>query len=426
MKMRTMALAAAAWLLAIGMAAAATAPDSKRMSRAKEFIDDEQWGRAVAELQAAVADPKEANRDEALFWLAYSQHQAGDEVAALESLATLERTAPSSRWVRLGRSLRIEIAHVLRRDDWILPMVAPPAPMPPAQPAPPVPLGRPGVAVPPPPAMVTPAPAPPAPGAPSVPAPITPRPGRAPRAVPPPAAPAAAPPAPPVPAAWSPFTEFRTNPDAFTDGALKVQALSLLVEAHGEQAVPMLREIALDHSSPDEARQAVFVLAQSRRADARRTVVEVAHQGAEPVRIAAVRELGHFEGASISSELMQVYTMSGTPPRLKRQVISSLAERSDNVSLLRIVKSESEPGVRDSAIRMLGRTGAREQLRLLYPQTPNVSRPAVLMALFTVKDDDELIRIARTERDPALRARARQQLRLLSTPKAVKFLEENP
>jgi hypothetical protein len=63
---------------------------------------------------------------------------------------------------------------------------------------------------------------------------------------------------------------------------------------------------------------------------------------------------------------------------------------------------------------------------MLYPQTPRVSRPTVLNALFTVKDDDELIKIAKTKQDPLLRMRARQQLRLLATPKAIKFLEENP
>jgi len=211
-----------------------------------------------------------------------------------------------------------------------------------------------------------------------------------------------------------------------TDVTLKVQALTGLLEAHSAEAIPLLREIALDRNSPDDARLAVFVLGQSRRPEAQRTVVEVAHQGAEPVRIAAVRELGRFEGATISSELMRVYTMSNTPPRLKRQVVSSLGERADSVSLLRIVRSESEPTVRDFAIVTLGRTGAREQLRMLYTQTPPVSRPAVLSALFTVKDDDELIRIARTEQNPVLRARARQQLRMLATPKAIKYLEDNP
>jgi HEAT repeat protein len=230
------------------------------------------------------------------------------------------------------------------------------------------------------------------------------------------------------PAAPAPFsaTGIWLPPDPGSpDKTLKVQALNLLLETHSEQVIPLLREMALDRESPDEARQAVFVLGQSRRPEARRTMVEVAREGAEPARIAAVRELGRFDGPMISSELMHVYTMANTPPRLKWQVVSSLGERADNASLVRIVRSESEVSVRDYAIVTLGRTGARDQLRQLYVQTP-VSRPAVLKALFRMKDDDELIRIASTERDPALRTRARDQLRLLATPKAVKYLEEHP
>src|SRR5262249_19026923 len=147
--------------------------------------------------------------------------------------------------------------------------------------------------------------------------------------------------------------------DAALDMTLKLQALSGLLETHSAEVIPLLREIALDRNSPDEARGAVFVLGQSHLAEAQRAVVEVAHQGAEPVRLAAVRELGRFEGPTISSELMQVYTMAGTPPRLKRQVVSSLGERADSATLLRIVRSESEPTVRNFAIVTLGRTGAR-------------------------------------------------------------------
>lgn len=420
MTMKTTGMGAAAWLLAIGMAAAAPAPDSKRMGRAKDFIADEQWSRAIVELQAAVADPKESNHDEALFWLAHSQHQSGDDAAALQSIATLERTAPKSPWVKLARSLRIEIAQQLGRDDVLRMMVAPPAP-----PAPPRPPGMTPAAAPP---TLPPAPSPPPPGGvptaePPAPASTTPairvRPGQ--RAV----AVAAIPPATtPWPGSraefWLPPT------DAALDMTLKLQALSGLLETHSAEVIPLLREIALDRNSPDEARGAVFVLGQSHLAEAQRAVVEVAHQGAEPVRLAAVRELGRFEGPTISSELMQVYTMAGTPPRLKRQVVSSLGERADSATLLRIVRSESEPTVRNFAIVTLGRTGARDELRRLYPQAGRDSRPAVLTALFTVKDDDELIRIARTEQDPALRLRARQQLRVLATPKALKYLEENP
>jgi hypothetical protein len=437
MKTRTMGMAAAAWLLAIGMAAAAPAPDSKRMGRAKDFIADEQWSRAIVELQAAAEDPKESNRDEALFWLAHSQHQVGDDSAALQTIATLERTAPTSRWKKPAQSLRVEIAQRLRRDDVLWMIGAPPAlpatpavppqPMPPGAAPRPVSAPRPGAPVPAtPPAIATPAgpplPAPAPPPAVPVPPWATPqviqlRPAG--RGVP-------TPPVPPgAPAPWGAEIWLPPSPEA-QDITIKVQALTGLLEAHGDQVIPLLRAIALDRGSPDEARMAVFALGQSRRPEAQRTVVEVARDGSEPVRIAAVRELGRFDGPMISTELMRVYTMANTPPRLKRQVVSSLGERADSALLLRIVKSESEPAVRDYAIVTLGRTGARDQLRLLYPQTPRVSRPAVLTALFTARDDDELIRIAQRERDPALRARARQQLRMLATPKALKFLEENP
>ena len=95
--------------------------------------------------------------------------------------------------------------------------------------------------------------------------------------------------------------------------------------------------------------------------------------------------------------------------------------------MLRIAKVESDPGVRDVAIVTLGRLpDARPQLRTLYGQAPQESRMAVLAALFSSKDEDELIRIATIEKEPVLRARARMQLRLLATPKALRFLQENP
>jgi HEAT repeat protein len=180
------------------------------------------------------------------------------------------------------------------------------------------------------------------------------------------------------------------------DSDLQIEALVGLLDTHSERVIPLLREIALDNKNPNEARRAVFALAQSNRPEARNTVVEAAKRGPEVVRIAAIRELGRFPEP--------VFT----------------------TTLVGIARGESDGSVRDTAIVTLGRTGARVQLRGLYTQLPPVSRFAVLTALFNAKDDDELIRIATNERDQRLRTRARQQLRLLATPKAIKFLTENP
>jgi hypothetical protein len=431
MRMRTVAVMVA-WAVMAGRASAAPAtPDSKRMERAKEYFADEQWVHAIAAFQAVVNDAREANRDEALFWLAQSEHETGDHPAAIQTLARLEREFPKSPWVRFGRSLRVEIAQRLNRDDVLWAVVAPAAPMPPAAPVSPrrVPMMWPSPPAPAPPAATAPAaPQPPTPMAtamPSLPPTALVPPGARP---PRPARPGAVPPAALAPpAALLPGAEYFLPPTPFPpDTDLRIEALFGLLESHGDRAVPLLREIALDGNNPDEARRALIVLARSPRSDARTTVQEVARRGPEPVRVAAIREMGRFTGANVGAELMQVYASASTP-RVKRQVVSSLGERGDNAALLRIAGGESDTAVRNVAIITLGRLpDARPQLRTLYAKARPESRVAVLSALLTSKDEDELIRIAGSEQDPVLRQRARMQLRLLATPKALRFLEEHP
>ena len=381
---------------------AGPAPDSKRLAAAKDYIADEQWNRAITELQIVAADAADPNRDEALFWLAHSQHQVGDQMAALGTVARLERLFPRSRWVRPANSLRIEIAQRLRRDDVLWVLAEPPStPMPPtAVPAPsgmgsippaPTPRGTPPQPAPPTVAVRAPL-APPSSGAPGL-APIpsppppaeTPRPARSPHAVR------------PTPMAMTVWPEglLPVGAEGF-DTDLKIEALIGLLDAHSERVIPLLRDIALDDKNPAEARRAVFALAQSSRPEARNTVVEAARRGPNVVRIAAIREIGRFGGPAFTT------------------------------TLVGIARAEGDAAVRDTAISTLGRSGARVSLRTLYTQVPTAARFTVISALSTAKGDDELIRIATTERDPRLRLRARQQLRLLGTPKAVKFLEENP
>ena len=211
--------------------------ESKRMERAKDMIADEQWVRAIDELKAAADDQKEPNRDEALFWLAHSQNQARDAAAAVETIRRLEREFPSSRWVKPARSLRIEIAQRLRRNDvlWYT-AVPPPPPVPAAAPSP-----SPARVVPPvPPAPPTPRPAPVAAPASTPPVPTP--------ALPP--KPAAAPRPPLPPPAWIPE-------GYLPDMDMRIQALASLIRTDAAKVIPMLREIALESGSAEEARRAL-------------------------------------------------------------------------------------------------------------------------------------------------------------------------
>ena len=412
MKMRTVLAIVTVAVLSGGIAAAGPAPDSKRLAQGKDYIADEQWTRAIAELKAAADDPREKNRDEALFWLLHSEHQSGDDAAALQTIVRLEREFPSSPWVRLAHSVRVEIAQRMQRDDVLWLIAQPPPP-----PAAPGPAPRPAIATAPPPR--------PAPVA------TTPSPAQTPFAVAVPAPPRAGPTPPPppafavLPAAAAEAWWVGAMPEP-ADQVVRIEALAGLMDAHSDRVIPLLREIALDRNSPDEGRRAVVILAHSPHPEAHSIVLEVARGGAEPVQLAAIRELGRLRDANVSNTLLQVYTASGAP-RVRRQVVTSLGERADVTTLLGIVRTEQDTGVRNVAIQTLGRIGAaREPLRTLYVLTPMESREAVLNALFTAKDDDELIRIASSEQNPILRQRARQLLRLLGTPKALKYLTDNP
>lgn len=401
-------LVAAALVAAFTTALGAEAPESQRLARAKDYIADEQWSRAIDELRVAISDAKESGKDEALYWLAHSEHQSGDSAAAVQTIRRLEQRYPKSLWVKPAYSLRIEIAQRLRRHDVLWWTALPPPPPPPAAPAPPASA-----------APVSP-PAPPArtPKARRV-APVGPAhmppPALAPAA--PPAATTATSPTPPAPPAeW--FTE-----TYYPDTDLRIQALGSLIRTDADRVIPMLKKIALESSNPGEARRAVFVLAQSGRPDARSTVVEVAMNGPDPVRVAAVRELGRFGGAGLSKELLQVYTKSNNV-RVKTEVVMSLGARAENVALLRIAQSESDRRLRDRAIVTLGQAGGGDQLQTLYARVAADAKRPIIMGLFHAGADDALIRIAERERDEALRQEVVVRLRLLGTPKALAYADK--
>jgi len=371
------------------------------MARAKDAIADEHWLKAIGELQAAAGDAREPNRAEAMFWLAHCQNQTGEQVAALETIARLQREFPGSPWLRFAESLRLEIAQKLNRDDVLWQMARPPAPPAVAAPA----------------LAATPA-APPAP---------QPPPARVPRVIAPARPATPAPPAPPAPG-FAPFPPMAT-PRGGTwvastvapDTDLRILALGSLMQAHPDRVIPLLQAIALDPASPGDGRRAVFVLAQSPTPEAQMSVLEVAKRAAEPVRVEAVKELGRYQGPVISRELLKVYAV-GTP-RVKRQVVASLGDRADRPALLHIVRSEADPTVRNTAIVTLGRAGGREELRGLYAALPPDGRKACLMAFFNARDEDGLIHIAETDHDAAMRQEARNDLRLLGTAKALAYLQ---
>ncbi len=362
-----------AMVVLIGYAATAfaMAPESKRLGRAKDFIADERWPAAIDELRAAIDDPKETRKDEALYWLAHSLNQSGDTATGIETITRLEREYPSSMWVKPARALRIEIAVRLNRSDVLWWAALPQH----AAAAKGSTNGRPST----------------------------------PTKVPPPAW--------PKDGQWQPF--FWS--DGFSsDVDLRIQALGALMKTDADRAIPLLQEIAFDTPNPDQASRAVFMLAQSPLPKAKETVVQVAKKGPEPVQVVAVRVLGRLGGPEISGELLGVYSTAKDP--VKFEIVKALGDRSEKVALQRIVETEKDVKLRNRAIEGLGQAGAVQQLMTMYKSAGMLGRRSIINGLFIARADGELIRIADLESNLRLNQEACERLRLLGTPKAKEYL----
>ena len=355
--------------------------ESRRLIRAKDHIAEEQWLRAIEELRVAVADTKETRRDEALYWLAHSLNHSGDPAASVEMISRLEREFPSSIWVKPAQSLRIEIAVRLNRSD-VLWWTALPRPGPPVRSRP----GAGGRRTPKAPAeAVTPEPAP----------------GEK------------LPPQPPK--IW--YSE------AFSpDVDLRIQALGGLMKTEADKAIPVLREIALESDNPGSAARAIIWLAQSELPQARATIVHVAKNGPEPLRVAAVKQLGRFGGPEASKDLLQVYPTAKDPVKL--QIVQVLGDNAERVALLNIVRSEKEGPLRYKAMVCLGQAGGVEPLAAMYKSATFQSKRPIIAGLFMGRGEAQLIRIAEAERDRVLREEVLERLRLLGTPKATEYLQK--
>lgn len=353
------------------LSAAAAAPESKRLVRARDFIADEQWMQAIEQLRAAIRDPKETRRDEAFYWLAHSQHHSGDSGAAVETLARLEREFPSSMWVKPGQALRIQIAFRLDRSDVLWKMATP----------------SPAVA-----------------------------PGRSkPTALPDLKA------ATPVPVPMPMWYSATLKPDL----DLQVQALGALMRTDPDKVIPLLGHIAFETDNPDSAVRAVFVLAQSPRPEARATVVRAAKTGPARVKIAAVQNLARFGGGDASNDLLQMYPTADAP--VKVQIVKSLGEIDARVALVDILRSEKEATLRSTAIVSLGRAGGADQLFTMFKSEDFATRPSIVAGLFHARAESQLIKIAesvcKTGKEPIC-VDTCERLSLLGTASAKEYLQK--
>ena len=194
---------------------------------------------------------------------------------------------------------------------------------------------------------------------------------------------------------------------------LKLLALSGLMNADPDKAIPIIKSMLTGSPSPKLMDRALFVLAQSGKPEARQILVDIAKSNPNPdVQKHAIRNLGLFGGQESQQTLVDIYATSQSM-EARKAVLQALMLSGDKAKVYEVATKETTPELRREAIQQLGVMGGREELWKIYQTEKDASvRRAVINSLFISGGVDQLGELATKETDPGLRRDAIQKLGL--------------
>ena len=144
------------------------------------------------------------------------------------------------------------------------------------------------------------------------------------------------------------------SPEAQQDEELKLLALTGLMNAQPEKALPVLRKLFAT-GSPKVKERALFVLSQSTAPEAGELLAQVARDTSQPaLQKKAIHFLGLCGDFESNARLLDRIYRESTSAGVKREVLHAYMIGRNSSRLIDLAKSESDPAMQAEAIRMLG------------------------------------------------------------------------
>ncbi len=295
-----------------GFSGQVTAQDGEYQHGLDE-LESHEWDKAAASFRQSASRGR-ANADGALYWMAYAQAHEGDNKAALATLRLLRSKFPASRWLKDAQAL-----------EWEAKAAA-------------------GVAV---------------------------------------------------------------QAGANANPVVKLMAANNLAAAHPGAAVPVIEQVLDSSDSERTKEQALFVLAQTPSPEASKMLTRVAFADKVPaMQLQAIRLMGALKSKQADKSLASLYTLS-SDTKVKDAILQSFAQAGSLGFLARVAKEDLNPQLRRQAVQQLGQAQAGDQLWRLYHQgLPTEERKAILHSFQMSGNSNRLLQVAQQENDPALRAAA--------------------
>lgn len=203
------------------------------------------------------------------------------------------------------------------------------------------------------------------------------------------------------------------SPQGEPDENLKLLALNALMQQDQSQAVPILEKILNGNQPEELKSRALFVLAQSRSPQAESLVSQIAQgQSGPALQIKAIRMLAAAQGKHANDTLATIYQHS-SDAQVKRVILQSYLMTGDSSMLLKAAREETNPELVKTAVQTLGAMSAGQDLLALYRATSNPQTKADIINSLIASGHNgvsSLSEIAQTEQDAELRRKAIRNL----------------
>jgi len=203
------------------------------------------------------------------------------------------------------------------------------------------------------------------------------------------------------------------NPGAEPDEDIKLIAINSLLQSDPSAAFPALQKVLAGNSSVKVKEKALFVLTQNSSPEARKLLGTIAANSTNPdLQTRAIRYMGMMGSDDTRKELEGLYSRSNDE-RIKRAILQSFMRSGSRGFLLNVARTEKNPELRSEAIRQIAFSGGQDELWQLYQSSSSAEdKKAILKSMFLSGNTTRLTELARTEKDPQLRATAVKSLGL--------------
>ncbi|HEY3767065.1 MAG TPA: HEAT repeat domain-containing protein [Candidatus Angelobacter sp.] len=213
------------------------------------------------------------------------------------------------------------------------------------------------------------------------------------------------------------------NPESISDEELKLLALQSLMNSDPERAVPLLDKVIHGNNSPKLKDKALFVLSQSGSPKAQEILLTLAKANNQPdLQKRAIRYMGMNGNKGNRAVLKEIYN-SSPDVSVKKTVFQAWLMSGDKEDVLAVARTEKDPELRKEAIRYLGMLGGRDELRQLYKEaTDPDAKENLLQSMGMAGDAEGLNEAAASEKDPGVRKHAIRDIGMFGGDGATKAL----